>query len=139
MEIPREPKVVAGAKEDPREPGSVVQSLGQGSGLLKQPARPLDFPQRQEGLAEVEAEIDAHHRRFAALRELIERLPRLLIAAQRLPVSRPRRDFLACLAEVVDGLVPRLAAERMMGQPLDVIGQPVRIGVFDGTKLGDEC
>src|SRR2546428_14115552 len=84
-------------------------------------------------MAEVETEIDAHYERLATLREMIERLSRLLKAAQRLPVSRPRRGLLARLAEVVEGLVPCLAAERVMGEALDVLGQPVRIGAFDGA------
>src|SRR5215831_11694428 len=64
---------------------------------------------------------------------MIERLSRLLKAAQRFPVGRPRSGLLARLAEVVDGLVPRLTAERVMGEALHVIREPFWIGAFDGA------
>ena len=65
---------------------------------------------------------------------------RLLEAARRLPVGRPRAGLGAGLTQVRYGLLPHLTAHGMVGEPFDVLDQPIRIGTFDraddaGVKL----
>src|SRR5262249_43025284 len=61
-----------------------------------------------------------------------ERLSCLLEGANGLPVRRPCGDLLARLTEVANGPVPRLAAEGVTGEALDVLDEPIRIQAFDG-------
>ena len=48
-----------------------------------------------------------------------------------LSVGRARHRLLSRLAQVPHRALPHLAAHRMVGQPLHVLGQPVRIEAFD--------
>ena len=52
--------------------------------------------------------------------------------ADRLPVGRARHRLRAGLAEIGDGLLPHLAPERVVGQALDVLGEPVGVEALDG-------
>src|SRR5689334_12953788 len=47
-------------------------------------------------------------------------------------MGRAGECFSASLLKISDGLGPVLAQERMMGQPVYVLGQPVRIHSLDG-------
>ena len=79
-----------------------------------------------ERVAEVEAEVDALLVALRLGRQVRERVQRLLEAGHGLAVGRARHGLGAGLAEVGDGLVPHLAAQGVVGQPLDLLGQPVR-------------
>jgi hypothetical protein len=59
---------------------------------------------------------------------MLEGRQRLLAARRRLPVGRSRQYLDADLAEVRDGLLPQLTPHGMVGQALDMLDQPVRIG-----------
>jgi len=56
---------------------------------------------------------------------------RLLKAADRFSVGSTRGSLRTRPTEVVDGLVPDLATEGMMGEAIDVLGQPIGIKLFD--------
>ena len=57
---------------------------------------------------------------------------RFLEASDGYPVNRPGEGLGAGLLKVGDRLRPVLAQKRMVGQPVDMLGQPVRIGPLDG-------
>ena len=57
---------------------------------------------------------------------------RLLEAADGLPVGRAAERLGAGLAEIGDRLLPHLAAERVVREPLDVLGEPVGVEPLDG-------
>ena len=70
--------------------------------------------------------------RLAGLGEVGQRRQRLLEVCDRLAVGRARERLGAGLPEVGDGLSHSFAPERMVGQPVDVLGQPVGIEPLDG-------
>src|SRR5436309_4779551 len=56
---------------------------------------------------------------------------RLLKAFGRFPIGGARSSFLPGLTEVGDGLVPDLAADGMVGEAIDLLGQPGGMQLFD--------
>src|SRR5690348_4090550 len=64
---------------------------------------------------------------------MLEGRQRLLEATYRLPVGRSYQRLAASVMQVSDRLLPQLAPHRMVGQPLGMLGQPVRIGALDGA------
>ena len=56
---------------------------------------------------------------------------RLLEEGGRLPAAA-RERLGAGLTEIADGLLPQLAPHRVVGEPLDLLGQPVGIERLDG-------
>ena len=79
------------------------------------------------GAAGVEVEVDGLLRPLATLREMLERVERLLEAGGRLPVGRARHRLPSGLTEIADGLLPHLAPERVVGQALDVLREPLGV------------
>ena len=66
-----------------------------------------------------------------------QRRQRFLEAPDGFPVDRAGEGLGTGLLEVGDRLRPVLAQKRMVGQPVDVLGQPVRIGPLDGLHDSD--
>ena len=89
-------------------------------------------PAADQGAAGVEVEIDGLLRPLATLRKMLERVERLLEAGDRLPVGRARHRLLSGLTEIADGLLPHLAPERVVGQALDVLREPLGVEALDG-------
>src|SRR5215813_14641022 len=58
---------------------------------------------------------------------------RLLEAAHRLSVSRARQGLGAGLPVINNGLLPTFALYGVVGEPLDVLGDPIPIRTFDGA------
>ena len=115
------------------EPPLIVERPRQAFGFAETAEDPLEFSERKECSSQVEAKIDGLLQRLAGLGQMPEGRQRLLEAAHRLPVGRSRQCLGAGLTEVRDRLLPQLAPHGMVGQPLDVLGQPVRIAAFDGA------
>ena len=64
-------------------------------------------------------------------------MQRLLEESQRLSVGRARRGLRAGSAEVGNRPVPQLSSNGMVGEALEVFGEPVAIEPFD--RFGDPC
>ena len=82
-----------------------------------------------QGAAGGEVEVDGLLRPRATLRKMLERVERLLEAGGRLPVGRALHRLHPGLTEIGDGLLPRLAPERVVGQALDVLREPLGVAV----------
>ena len=76
---------------------------------------------------EVEPKVDGLLDRVATLREVLQGGQRLLEERRGLTIGRARRRLLAGLSGVGDGLLPDLAAQGVVGQPLDVLVQAVAV------------
>src|SRR5207247_4629267 len=66
------------------------------------------------------------------LREMPERVERLVETGRRLPMGRARRGLPSGLVEKGDRFLPHLAPERVVGQTLDVFREPLGVEAFDG-------
>jgi hypothetical protein len=83
--------------------------------------------ERYQHVAEIDPEVDRGLQGRPGLRQVPERDQRLLESRGRLPVGRAPGGLETGLPEVAHGLVPGLGADRMMTEPLDVLGQPVGV------------
>jgi hypothetical protein len=101
-------------------------------GFAETAGDPLELSERKECGSKVEAEIDGALEPVAGLGQILQSQQRLLEACHRLPVGRPCQCFSASLMKICGRLLPQLPAHGMVGQPLDVLGQPVRIAALDG-------
>ena len=113
--------------EDPPQPALIAQRLGEGLGLAQVfEDRPV-ISERKERIAQVEAQIDGLLDGVTTVREMLQRTQRLLEARHRLAVGRARHRLGPGLPAVAQGLVPHLAPQGMVGQPFDLLAQPVGI------------
>jgi len=85
-----------------------------------------------ERVSESEANVDRLLQRLPGLGKMDECGKRLLEVRNRISVGRPCEGLGPGLAEVGHRLVPELAPKSMLGQPLDVLGQPVGIEPLEG-------
>ena len=99
----------------PPQPALVAQRLGEGLGLtgVINALRPL--AQRQQVAAGVEVEVDRSLPPLRLLREMPQRLERLLETCRRLPIGGARRRLRPGLVEKGDRFLPRLSPERVIG------------------------
>ena len=91
--------------------------------------RPL--AQEQQHTAGIEVEIDRPPLPFRLLWEMPERVERLLEMGHRLPMGRALRRLRSGLVEKGDGFLPYLAPDRVIGQPLDVLREPLGVEALD--------
>jgi hypothetical protein len=112
--------------DDVAEPPIVVKLARENFGLAETVDDLLILSERSERGSQVESQIDAHGGRLRGRRETTERLESLLEAVHCLAVGGTRRRLRSGPSEILDRLVPYLAAKRVMGQPVDVFGRPVR-------------
>src|SRR5262249_32266365 len=100
---------------------------------------PTMLSERQERIAEAEAEIDGLLACVLMLREMLKRHQRLLEVLDRLPVGRTRRGLGTGLTKVTQGLAPHLAPEGMVREAFSLFIQALRRKPFDGLdNLGVE-
>ena len=80
------PKMGEQIGRDPPQPVLIAQGFGEGFGFLQVDEDPLEFAQRIERIAQVEAEINGLRLGVRTLWELVQRLQRLLEVRHRLAV-----------------------------------------------------
>jgi hypothetical protein len=127
------PDVLALQDRDPAQAPRISERLGQALGLPEILGDPLAGALRHERRAQVEAQVDRQGQRVGRLREVLEGDEGLLEAGPRLTVRRPAGRLDPRLPKTAHGLVPHLAVERVVGEPLDLLGQPV--GMRDLSDL----
>ena len=132
MEPPIETHVPQ-APEGGKEPRPVVEPetqlpRGDVRGFLFGCAMPVD---RAEARTESDADVEGLTERLRILGPLLKRGQGLLEQRDRLSVGRARHGLLSRLAQVPRRALPHRGAHRMVGQPLHVFGQPVRIEALD--------
>jgi hypothetical protein len=67
----------------------------------------------------------------ALLRQMLESTQRLFEGPNGLAVGRPRHGVLPCLSAVSQGLLPHLTPERVVGQPLGLLAEPIPVERLD--------
>src|SRR6516165_11279364 len=82
-----------------------------------------ELRKREEHGSKFEADINGPLHRLAVLGEMAQRRQRLLEVCERLPVGPSRGRLGPGLPEVGHSLPPCLGPERMVSEPLDVLGQ----------------
>src|SRR3989441_5827468 len=131
VEIARSPEMERHEGGDPSQPALIADLLGENLTFAKVIEDSLELSERVERIAKLQQEINPLLDRSSALREMPESFERLLEARDCFPVGRARGGLRPGLTEVGDGLVPDLAPEGMVGETIDVLGQPVGIQLFD--------
>jgi hypothetical protein len=127
------PEIVTLVERYPPESQLIPERLSEALGFAQMRGEPLEIAKREERGSKVEAQIDGLLERLAGLGQMLEGHQRLLEVSDRFSIRRSRERPSSGLTEVGRGLLPRLAPEGVVGKPLDVLGQPVRIGSFDGA------
>src|SRR5206468_665935 len=84
-----------------------------------------------ESIAEVQSNIDGLFDGVATLGESLQRAECPLERCRRLPVCRPVEGLGSRLAKVLDGSLPHLAAQSMVTEAFDMLGETVGVEPFD--------
>ena len=103
----------------------VIESLGQGLGFAQQREDTPRVAQWRERHTQSEPEINRLLARVARLRQMWQGIERLLEVPHSLAVGRSHHGFLPCLSAVRQGLIPHLAAQGMLRQPLHLVVPPI--------------
>jgi hypothetical protein len=111
----------------------IVAGLGEGLGLAQHHQDASSVAKGIERRAQREPEIDGLLVCVARLRQMCMGTERLLVGPDGLTVGRPRQGLRPGLPAVAHGFVPPLAQEGMVGEPFDVLEQPVRVQPFEGV------
>jgi hypothetical protein len=119
---------------DQSEPLRIGECAGHRFGLPQKSQHFLELAERIERAPQLEAHIDLLFPGLPRLRQVAQRLQRLFETCQSLLVRRPPLGLSADLAQVGHSLVPHLTPAGMMGQPLEVLHEPLRIRAFDGVN-----
>jgi len=127
VRVAREPGAVGEGHADPSQPALVAQRLGECLGFEHVVEALRERTRWQEGTAGVEVKVDSLRLPLPALREMPQGAEPLLEAHGRLPIRRASHRLRAGLTEIGDGLLPGFALERVVGQALDVLHEPLRV------------
>jgi hypothetical protein len=100
----------------------IAQGFGEGLGFLRADEYPLDLAQRVERTAQVKAEIDGLRMSIRTRWETLQRAQRLLEVCHRLVVRRVGHGPGSSLLAGGHGLIPHLAPQGVVRQPLDLLG-----------------
>jgi len=127
-------KTVRRMGRDQAESATILKDLGEHLGLVKLFERLSGVTEEQERSSKIEPHIDQLVDHTAILREVPKRLDRLLEASSRLRVGRARHRLRARLPAVGDGLIPDLAADRMVGHPFHLLAEsPIPVEALEGA------
>ena len=127
------PVVLAQVGGQLAESASIVEDPHEALGFAEVAEDPLGVSEWKERRPKIEAQIDRLLQRATVLGQMLERRQRLLQTRHGVSVGGPRDRPGAGLTEVRDGLLPELPPEGMVGEPLVLPGQPVRIQALDGV------
>src|SRR5215470_16618645 len=118
----------------PRLSSMIPERSGRSLGNLQHLGDLSKLAQRYQRRPERETQIDGLLLRLARFREVVERAQSLLIGSPRLPVSRtPERPHTG-LSGVFDRCLPQLTVERVVGEPLDLLGESIPMEAFNGLN-----
>src|SRR2546428_5454906 len=118
-------------RRDPPQPALIANPLGENLTVANVVEASLALSEGMEQVAQVQPQVDALLDCFARLGKIGEGSERLLEARDGFPVGRARGGLRPGLTEIGDGLVPDLAPESMVGESIDLLGQPGGIELFD--------
>src|SRR5262249_55711220 len=127
--VSKGPVVVAGAQTlDPHEGGDppetvlVAKAPSEHLCLVEVIARARPIAEREERVAQVDADVDRLLGRLASLAQLAESDECLLEVGNGLPIGAMRHSPEPRLAQIDDCLFPQLSMQGVMSQPLDLLG-----------------
>jgi hypothetical protein len=124
-------EMVARGDGHPGEPSLVVERPGQPFGFAKVAEASLGLSQLEQHSPKLDPKVDGLLQRLAGLGQIRQGHQGLLEEDRRLAVGGPGERLGAGLSKVRHGLVPHLAPERVVGQPLDVLAQSVGMEALD--------
>src|SRR2546427_3653928 len=116
---------------NPSKPALIADPFGENFGLAEVVEDSRELSEGSERTAKVQPEIDTLLDGLATLGEMREGSERLFEPRDRFPVGRACGSLRPGLTAVGDGLVPYLSLEGMVGEAIDLLGQPVGVQLFD--------
>src|SRR6266850_3391375 len=131
VEIARYPETVSHEGGDPTQPALIADLFGENLAFAKVIEDSPGLSEREERIAKLQQEIDPLLDRSSALRQFPEGFERLLEARDGFSMGQAGGSLHPGLTAVGDGLVPDRAPEGMVGEAIDLLGQPVGIDLFD--------
>ena len=118
-------------RADPASAAVVGQCFGEGLGLAQALQHPPVLAELAQHRPQLEADLEALLERGRALRQRREHPQRLLEPAPGFRERRPRRRLESGLPEIGHRLLPHLAAEGVMGEPLDLLAEAIPVERLD--------
>ena len=109
-------------RRDATLPARVVDAMRQLLGLAQDGDDARKVAERDQRAVQVEAQVDALGQRLARLGQVGQRVERLLDAAHRVLGGVARRRLQPRLVQVGDRLAPELAALRVVGEAVGLVG-----------------
>jgi hypothetical protein len=116
---------------DPGSPAVVVQPLSESCGLALVLQHPLGFTELAEHRSHLYADIEGLLQSGSALRQRLEDAQRLLEPAPGVRGCGTCSCLESGLSEIVHSLLPQLSPEGMMGKPLDLFAEAIRVERLD--------
>src|SRR5262245_3111553 len=92
------------------------------------------FAELAQHRPQLEANLEGLLQRGLALRYRLEDTQRLLQSGPGVQESSPRGSLPSSLPEILHCLLPQLAPDCVMGEPLDLVAQPVGVKLFQGIN-----
>src|SRR5215217_3256959 len=125
--VARDPVVVGQIRLNPSQPALIRQRGGERFGFSQAVPDPLVLRERHERVTQFYPDIDGLLAGLTTEGELPNGLQRLLQVRYHLPARRAGYRPCGRLAQIRHRLRPALAAERVVREPLDVLGQAIRV------------
>src|SRR2546427_6939971 len=116
---------------NPSKPALIADPFGENFSLAEVVEDSRELSEGSERTAKVEPEIDTLLDGLATLGEMREGSERMFEPRDRFPVGRACGSLRPGLTAVGDGLFPYLSLEGMVGEAIDLLGQPVGVELFD--------
>src|SRR3989441_10912243 len=116
---------------NPSKPALIADPFGENFSLAEVVEDSRELSEGSERTAKVEPEIDTLLDGLATRGEMREGSERMFEPRDRFPVGRACGSLPPGLTAVGDGLFPYLSLEGMVGEAIDLLGQPVGVQLFD--------
>ena len=120
--------------KDLRQAARVVERLGEGFGVVQVSTDPLQLARWEDRGAQGEPQVDCLLKCVRPLGQMPEGIEGLLEVLRRRAVRRPEHRLVARLSQTRDRLFPRLGADRVIREALDMLGEPVVAVLLDGFE-----
>jgi hypothetical protein len=115
-------------------PARLTQPLGKGLGLMEDIKNATQRAKRPERVPKVESEVDRPRELLAAVGKVLQGYQSVLNAGDRLALSRTTHRKRGGPAEVSDGLNPTLAADSVIGEPINLLERAVACRRFQDLE-----
>src|SRR5262249_42137530 len=116
---------------DLASPTIVVQSFSKNLGFPQAFQQSSTFPELNQNLPQLQTDLEAPLQRELTIRQPLEGDERLFKPCSGVLEGRARLRLLSSVGEIVYRLLPELAPQGMMGEPLDLLAKSISVERLD--------